>query len=205
MKNLRPRSASVNQRCRDGTIMGVVTVFLALCTATAVGAGESAEWSGLTFLERSLGGALRVESDARDQKALTILDGFAQSRKGALFIGKARLDTVFFTRGTVHSGVKVFTMPDGDQLFVHYESIDAVSPIMSGRWTFLGGTGIYEGIAGSGFYIGKEVWGGGAILDVFEGDYELSGIYRSQFRSFIPELVVKDSDVNAQPSRQQLE
>ena len=113
-------------------------------------------------------------------------------RIGALFADKAQVHTVFFAIGINHSGVKVFTLPTGDQLLLFYEAADIERSDASGRWQFLGGSGFYEGIRSSGTYTAKEIWYDGARIDFFEGAYELPNRYSDQLGSVIQDSLVED-------------
>ncbi|UCF55922.1 MAG: hypothetical protein JSW15_07335 [Deltaproteobacteria bacterium] len=63
-------------------------------------------------------------------------------------------------------GYKVFTMADGSQVFGKFEGG------LSGTWTFIGGTGKYEGVKGSGTYKATAL-ADTVYWDILEGEYEL--------------------------------
>ena len=191
MKFDRSRVARKYRRYRS-RVVGAVATALLLSIINHARAEETGEWSEFTFLDHAPKTDLISEPSPKSNSLVTIVRGFASNRIGALFADKAQVHTVFFAIGINHSGVKVFTLPTGDQLLLFYEAADIERSDASGRWQFLGGSGFYEGIRGSGTYTAKEIWYDGARIDFFEGAYELPNRYSDQLGSVIQDSLVED-------------
>lgn len=186
--------SEIGRRCRVPVAV-TLTVALALGPMSFARAGEPVEWSGFTFVKSGPHAVLDNRADAQLGDLLLAHNGLAFSRKGGLFRDTALQHTVIFAAGKADSGIRLFTTPRGDQLFVHYRATDAEPPHMAGQWEFLGGSGRYEGITGSGTYTATEAWDRGVILDLFTGDYRLRGYAADQLGPFADDLTEDEFSV----------
>jgi hypothetical protein len=64
-------------------------------------------------------------------------------------------------------------MANGDKSFVRWEGPDSKDGSSQGKWTYVGGTGKFKGLKGSGTYKGKRAEDGSVTFDV-EGEYTLA-------------------------------
>ena len=80
-----------------------------------------------------------------------------------------------------HFGYRQTTHPNGDLSFMAYEGKTttvvnedgSMNTTFEGTWRFIGGTGQFEGVQGSGTYRGQVTEAGPTYE--FEGEYELAG------------------------------
>lgn len=94
-------------------------------------------------------------------------------------------NAAFYAVGSSHaikgnfedSGFTVFTPPDGDKIYGTYKCSGTFGKPVEGTWTYVGGTGKYEGIEGSGEFTryplqnaAEAVW---TSLTVTKGNYKV--------------------------------
>ena len=150
------------------------TLLAASLCFTPLQAEESGKWRGLAVL---------VTTDAKtaeiaDQEGHSIFlghdDGVVFNDNGGSFLDKARYEVVFIadTAGMVDGGYKTFTASDGSQVFARFKGTETAPPVFKGTWEFLGGSGAYKGITGSGGYVYTSV-ADGVGWDVLEGEYKI--------------------------------
>ena len=102
-------------------------------------------------------------------------DGFIFSDTGGPFLHNARYQVIArgdkSQDGLTANGYKIFTMPDGSQIFAKFEGKFSGGHLV-GTLTFIGGTGKYQGVKGHATWdlvkvSDKVSW------DIVEGEYEL--------------------------------
>ena len=151
-----------------------LTLLAASVCFTSLQAEEAGKWRGL---------AVFVTTDSKtaeiaDQEGHAIFlghdDGVVFNDNGGAFLDKARYEVVFVadTAGMVDGGYKTFTAADGSQVFARFQSTEAAPPVFKGTWEFIGGTGAYQGITGSGEYVYTSV-ADGVGWDTLEGEYKV--------------------------------
>jgi hypothetical protein len=186
----------VDRRYRRSFVAAVAISLVAFIISHAgaphASAEEIGEWNELTFPNPVPISDLFSMPPSNSEPLVNIARGFAWDRRGGLLSEKAQVHTVFFAIGIDHSGIKMFTSPTGEQFLLYYQAADIERSDATGRWQFLGGTGLYEGIRGSGTYTTSEVWPNGAVIDEFEGDYDLPNRTSDQLKSFFQNSLVED-------------
>ncbi len=126
---------------------------LLLALAAPAAAEESGQWHAkgvLVILEKH---TVKVEDRANHTVTLLDWDGAVFNSDGKPFLDKARYQVVSVTDvGVSSGGYKTFTDADGSKVFAKYRRTEANPPEFRGTFEFIGGTGKYEGITGSGTF-----------------------------------------------------
>ncbi len=146
---------------------------LLLALAAPAAAEESGQWHAkgvLVILEQH---TVKVEDRANHTVTLVDWDGAVFNSDGKPFLDKARYQGVGVTdMGVSSGGYKTFTDADGSKVFATYRRTVAIPPELRGTFEFIGGTGKYAGITGSGTYYlvfisDKAAW------DELSGEYRI--------------------------------
>jgi hypothetical protein len=141
---------------------------------TPLQAEESGRWRGLAVLVTTDSKTAEIADQEGHSIFLGHDDGVVFNDDGGSFLDKARYEVVFVadTAGMVDGGYKTFTAADGSQVFARFRSTNAAPPEFEGTWEFIGGTGAYQGITGSGEYVYTSV-ADGVGWDILEGEYKI--------------------------------
>lgn len=142
-------------------------------SAKSVVAGEQGDWVGRAALATTS----YTETSISDADGHVVyhgtMEGVVFNDDGDGFLDNAHYEVVFFgDTSTIDMGYKTFTMIDGSRVIARFEGTEAVPPVFKGTWTFIHGSGQYEGITGSGRYTVTTV-SDIALWDILEGSYEL--------------------------------
>ncbi len=152
----------------------LLSLFLATAIPViSVAAGEKGDWVGRAALATTS----YTETPVSDTDGHVVyhgtMEGVVFNDAGGTFLDNAHYKVVFFgdTSG-IDGGYKTFTMSDGSKVIARFEGTEAAPPVFRGNWTFIFGSGRYEGISGSGAYTVTTV-SDIALWDVLEGSYEI--------------------------------
>ena len=151
----------------------LIVVFLTLNTAALT--EEKNTWIAHSALVVTKSETLKVNDNENHFVFFTEYDGVVFNDNGeGSFLDKARYQVVYLgdTAGMVDGGYKIFTMPDGSQVFAKYQGTAAAPPVFNGKWEFIGGTRKYKGITGKGVFT-LTTTSEKTSFDILKGEYKL--------------------------------
>jgi hypothetical protein len=137
-------------------------------------AEQSGKWRGKAVLVTTSATESKIPGKPDHAVETGTQDGIIFNEDGSDFLATARyqVNYLFDSEGMVQGGYKTFTTADDSKVFARFALREAAYPILRGNWTFLSGTGKYQGISGSGTYEVHFV-ADGVLWDILEGEYKL--------------------------------
>jgi hypothetical protein len=161
-------------------MMLILTLFL-LATAGTV-FGEEMAKEGSNTGKNYLAGTSKVLAMGQERLQLNYDgSGVAIDDSGKGFLHHAAtyvMGTIHAVRGEIEeTGFMVFTPTDGDKIYATYKGSGTLGKTTTGTWTYVGGTGKYAGIEGSGEFTRhalqnatEGVW---TSMSLWKGNYKL--------------------------------
>jgi hypothetical protein len=158
----------------------ILTLFLSATAGTVF--GEELAKEGSSTGKNYLTGTSKVLAMGQERLQMNFEGsgvGIDDSGKGFLHLAAT------YVMGTLHAvkgvfeetGFMVFTPTDGDKIYATYKGSGTLGKTTMGTWTYVGGTGKYVGIEGSGEYTRhslqgatKGVW---TSMSLWKGNYKL--------------------------------
>ncbi len=137
-------------------------------------AAEAGKWRGKAVLVSTEFNSTTVVDKEGHELMLGEDNGMVFAEDGEAFLDNAqyRVQWILDTGGMVAGGYKTFTAADGGQVFEKFSITKFTDTGVEGTWEFTGGTGKYDGIAGSGDFTVTNV-SDSVYSDLLEGEYSI--------------------------------
>ena len=158
----------------------IIALYLVAISGYAVGGELAKEGAVSGKMYSSVTGSILAMGDERLQMTYES-SGVMVDDSGNGFPHNA----AFFALGSLHaikgkfeeSGFTVLTPPDGDKIYSTFKGSGTFGKPVKGTWTYVGGTGKYTGIEGSGEYTrhslqnaAEKIW---TSVTLSRGNYKL--------------------------------